>query len=206
MGPIDLIPFWCSAMYAKLGQENLLRMVRWMRWHCLLDTGFEIRALAIWGWTPHLSVAERPHNVISSRMSREEIFCFFETWRPEWGSNPRSLTFQWISFNHCTMALLLVITDYVCDTESVIIAIRKVVPQISGARTIDCAMKRWCWNSISQFGQHYYLKMWIGLYLFCYNQYQCSQVTASSLDQWLYFMMTYLHLIGITLELKRQHL
>ena len=31
-------------------------------------------------------------------------------------------------------------TDSVCDTESVIIAIRKAVPQNSGARTIDCAM------------------------------------------------------------------
>ena len=31
-------------------------------------------------------------------------------------------------------------TDSVCDTESVIIAIRKVVPQKSGARPIDCAM------------------------------------------------------------------
>ena len=31
-------------------------------------------------------------------------------------------------------------TDSVCDTESVIIAIRKVVPQKSGARRIDCAM------------------------------------------------------------------
>ena len=28
-------------MYAKLGQENLLSMVRWMRWHCPPDTGFE---------------------------------------------------------------------------------------------------------------------------------------------------------------------
>ena len=31
-------------------------------------------------------------------------------------------------------------TTSVCDTQSVIIAIRKVVPQKSGARTIDCAM------------------------------------------------------------------
>ena len=122
------------------------------------------------------------------------------------GLEPTILTFQWISFNHCTMAPVPVITDYVCDTESVIIAIRKVVPQISGAQTIDCAMKIWCRNSISQLGQNYYLKMWKGLYLFCYNQYQCSQVTASSLDQWFFFIMTYLHLIGITLELKRQHL
>ena len=31
---------------AKLGQENLLRMVRWVRWHCPPDTRFEIRAQA----------------------------------------------------------------------------------------------------------------------------------------------------------------
>ena len=33
----------------KLGQENLLRMVRWIRWHCPPDTEFKIRALAVWG-------------------------------------------------------------------------------------------------------------------------------------------------------------
>ena len=27
-------------------------------------------------------------------MSEEETFCFFETWRPGWCSNQRSLTFQ----------------------------------------------------------------------------------------------------------------
>ena len=31
----------------------------------------------------------------------EKLF-FFETWMPEWGSNPRSPTFQTGSFNHCT--------------------------------------------------------------------------------------------------------
>ena len=35
-------------LYAKLGQENLLRMVRWMRWHCHPDTGLEIRAPVVW--------------------------------------------------------------------------------------------------------------------------------------------------------------
>ena len=30
---------------AKLGQENLLRMVRWMIWHCPPDTGFEIQTM-----------------------------------------------------------------------------------------------------------------------------------------------------------------
>ena len=34
-------------------------------------------------------------------VSGEEIFCFFETWRPECGSNPRSPTFKAGSFSHC---------------------------------------------------------------------------------------------------------
>ena len=49
-------------IWAKLGQENLLRMVRWMRWHCPPDTGFEIRALAVWGRARYLSVTEAPNN------------------------------------------------------------------------------------------------------------------------------------------------
>ena len=37
-------------------------MVRWLRWHCPPDTGFEIRALAVWGRVRYLSVTEAPHN------------------------------------------------------------------------------------------------------------------------------------------------
>ena len=40
-----------------------MRMMRWMRWHCPPDTGFEIRALAVWGLTRYLSVTETPHNI-----------------------------------------------------------------------------------------------------------------------------------------------
>ena len=69
-------------------------MVRWMRWHCSPDTEFEIRVLAFWGRARYLSVTEAPHNIESLRVSREETFCFFETWRPECGSNPRSSTFK----------------------------------------------------------------------------------------------------------------
>ena len=43
-----------------------------------------------------------PYNIYSLKVSGEETFCFFETWWPEWGSNPRSSTFQAGSFNHCT--------------------------------------------------------------------------------------------------------
>ena len=34
-----------------------------------------------------------------STIERGKPFCFFETWRTEWGSNPRSPTFQASSFN-----------------------------------------------------------------------------------------------------------
>ena len=64
----------------KLGQENLLRI---MRWHCPPDRGFEVRALAVWGRVLYLSVTEAPHNIESLRVSGEETFCFFETWRQE---------------------------------------------------------------------------------------------------------------------------
>ena len=47
---------------AKLGQENLLRMVRWMGRHFRLDTGFEIQTLEVWGRARYLSFTEAPHN------------------------------------------------------------------------------------------------------------------------------------------------
>ena len=43
-------------MEAELDQENLMRMVRWIRWHCPPDTGYEIGALAVWGWRRYVSV------------------------------------------------------------------------------------------------------------------------------------------------------
>ena len=84
--------------------ENLVGMVRWIRWHCPPDTGFEIRALAVWGRARYISVMEVSNSINSLRVSREEILCFFENWRSEWGSNPCSATFQAGSFNHCTRA------------------------------------------------------------------------------------------------------
>ena len=72
-----------------------------MRWHCPTDAGYEIRAPAVWGPACYLSVTVAPHNIDSLRVSDEEIFCFFATWRPEWDSNPRFPTFQAGSFNHC---------------------------------------------------------------------------------------------------------
>ena len=39
------------------------------------------------------SVTEAAHNIQYLRLSREETFCFFETWMPEQETNPRTLTF-----------------------------------------------------------------------------------------------------------------
>ena len=54
-------------------------MVRWLRWHCPPDTGFEIRALAVWGRARHLSVAEAPHNTDFHTWMGKKHFCFFQT-------------------------------------------------------------------------------------------------------------------------------
>ena len=78
--------------------SEYLTIILWDDTHCPPDTGFEIRALEVWCEARYLSVTEASHIIESLRMSREETFCFFETWRSEWGSNPWSPTFQAGSF------------------------------------------------------------------------------------------------------------
>ena len=46
-------------LYAKLCQENILRMVSW---HCPPDTGLEIRALVVWGRARPLGNRGSPQN------------------------------------------------------------------------------------------------------------------------------------------------
>ena len=60
------------------------RMVRWIRWHCPPDTGFEILTLEVWGRARYLSVTEVPHNTEFYEWMGKEHFCFFrtaETWK-----------------------------------------------------------------------------------------------------------------------------
>ena len=54
-------------------------MVRWLRWHCPPDTGFEIRALAVWGRARYLSVTEAPHNIDFHTWMGKKHFCSFQT-------------------------------------------------------------------------------------------------------------------------------
>ena len=64
---------------AELGQENLLRMVRWLRWHCPPDTGLKIRALAVWGRARYLSATEASPNTDFHTWMGKKHFCFFQT-------------------------------------------------------------------------------------------------------------------------------
>ena len=54
-------------------------MVRWLKWHCPPDTGFEIRTLAVWGRARYLSVTEAPHNTDFHTWMGKKHFCFFQT-------------------------------------------------------------------------------------------------------------------------------
>ena len=54
-------------------------MVRWLRWHCPPDPGFEIRALAFWGRARYLSVTEAPHNTNFHTWMGKKHFGFFQT-------------------------------------------------------------------------------------------------------------------------------
>ena len=68
-------------------------MVRWLRWHCPPDTGFEIRALAVWGRARYLSVTEAPHNTdFHTWMGEKHFFVSFKPPRP--GTEPRTLAWK----------------------------------------------------------------------------------------------------------------
>ena len=57
----------------------ILRYFSWLRWHCPPDTGFEIRALAVWGRARYLTVTEAPHNTNFHTWMGKKHFCFFQT-------------------------------------------------------------------------------------------------------------------------------
>ena len=50
------------------------------------------------------SIHDKILNRVKNKKYLSVTFRFFEICRPEWGSNPRSTTFQAGSFNHCATA------------------------------------------------------------------------------------------------------
>ena len=82
----------------KLNQENLLRMVRWVRWHCPPDTGFEIQTLEVSGRAHYLSVTETHHNNEFYEWMGKKHFCFFQT--TETGKRIPNSSVKGIGANH----------------------------------------------------------------------------------------------------------
>ena len=81
---------------AKLGQENILRLVRWVR--CPPDTGFEIQTLEVWGRARYLSVTEAPRNTEFYERMGKKHFCFFQT--VETGKRTPNSTVKGSNANH----------------------------------------------------------------------------------------------------------
>ena len=89
-------------------------MVRWLRWHCPPDTGFEMRALTIWGRARYLPVKEAPQILNLYEWAEKKHFVSLKRKRQSGGRaqqtqiicirfvNPRSPIFQASSFKHCT--------------------------------------------------------------------------------------------------------
>ena len=83
-------------------------MVRWLRWHCPPDTGFEIRALAVWGRARYLSVTEAPHNTNFHTWMGKKHFCFFQT--AETGNRTPNFGVKASGANHYPRAPAQVVT------------------------------------------------------------------------------------------------
>ena len=64
---------------ARLGQENLLKMVRWVKWHCPPDTGFVIRTPDVRGRARYLSLMQASHNTEFYEWMEKKHFSLFQT-------------------------------------------------------------------------------------------------------------------------------
>ena len=140
---------------AKLSQENLLRMVRWVRWHCPPDTGFEIQTLVVWGRARYLSVTEAPHNTEFYEWMRKKQFCFFQT--AETGKRTLSFSVKGGGVNHYTRApapyamclrpLYIFTRSYQC---AVWFWRLKTVPALTFTTLTLTALKHFCINHKDQ--------------------------------------------------------
>ena len=63
--------------------DNLLRMMRLVRWHCPPDTGFKIRPLAVWVRARYLSFTEAVYWYITYRVPSRSFFLIISTLLPK---------------------------------------------------------------------------------------------------------------------------
>ena len=86
---------------------NLARRTSWGRWDEWDDTAFQTqdsKFALLRSEAEHPTSRTRRLPTILNIYECAAMFCFFETWRPEWSSNPRTPTFQTGRFNYCTRA------------------------------------------------------------------------------------------------------
>ena len=83
------------------------RRTSWWWWDEWDDTSLQTKDSKFdpW-WSEVISRSWRLLTILNLHewAGQEHYVCVFETWRPEWGSNPRSPTFQAGRFTHCTRA------------------------------------------------------------------------------------------------------
>ena len=105
-------------------------MVRWLRWHCPPDTGFEIRALTVWGRARYLSVTEAPHNFeFFTRGWGRNICVSFKPPRP--GTEPRTLAWK-----------AAVLTTTLGPPPKINLIGSSLTPRLSSYDIISCIMHR----------------------------------------------------------------
>ena len=125
-------------------------MVRWLRWHCHPDTGFEIRALAVWGRACYLSITEAPHNTDFQTWMGKKHFLFFQTVETE-NRTPNSGV-KGSGANHYPRApalyhkILFRPYIYICFHAN--FRLNKIPPKL----VTSCCRLRYSFNHIIQFG------------------------------------------------------
>ena len=88
---------------------NWARRTSWGCWDEWDDTALQTQNLKFKPWRSEVEYATSRSRRLPTILNfyEWEIFRFFKTWIAEWGSNPRSPTFQAGSLNHCTSRLQL---------------------------------------------------------------------------------------------------
>ena len=117
-------------------------MVRWLRWHCPPDTGFAIRALAVWGRARYLSVTEAPHNTDFHTWMGKKHFCFFQT--AETGSRTSNSDVKGSGANHYPRAPALTAGKFTTDKFMVHSSRYAEVLTAISSFTFSFAPQCWC--------------------------------------------------------------
>ena len=119
----------------------------WMRWHYPPEQ--DLKYVPWWSEAEHATCwSQRLPTILIER--RAETFCSFEIWRPEWGSNPRSPTFQAGSFN---LSILSIVYCYIGISKYNALCATHTLPLGTGpAYSCTISTSVWSIQQCSHFG------------------------------------------------------